>query len=503
MQAEANSKLLGKKEVDGVVPSTDQLATPEINSNETEKLAQIALIVELMDETHRDKDWVLDQIKQKRQRVPVKAGMSTVSILKMCSNEFTSNTLASLKSEENSEIDNIVTVPPITVTYHWFFTDIVAGSDPTITTNEQARKIILLNNLVQRTDVFKQRDPETTLVLPTGDGMAIGFSDSPEKPLNLAIEVHKGLNRYNKPRLEKDRVFLRIGLDTGPVYIIKDLNGHENVWGPGIIMARRVMDLAEKMNILSSARLANDVKMLRPEYKSILHPIGDYQIKHGDKILIYNIYGDDYGNKKAPSADKRQKSKAEEEVQKTSSRFLFNQITVELEVKDLKTMLTHHTMIWNLINVSNAPIDKLFYYLDGDTARDFPDLNVVVKDEDDKEMEIMSLNVNKPYHKEFFVKVKRPFKPGEKGRLARIEYDWEEPDKHFYYRFASDCKKFNYMMTLPKGMPISQKVVKVDTESGDKTYASTPAVVKNLPDKYEISWSMQNLRAFEAYRFDW
>jgi len=503
LQAEANSKVLGKKEIDSAVPSTDQLATPGINSNETEKLAQIALIVELMDETHKDKDWLLDQIKQKRQRVPVKAGMSTVGILKMCSNEFTSNTLASLKSEEISEIDNIVTVPPITVTYHWFFTDIVAGSDPTITTNEQARKIILLNNLVQRTDVFKQRDPETTLVLPTGDGMAIGFSDSPEKPLNLAIEVHKGLNRYNKPRPEKDRVFLRIGLDTGPVYMIKDLNGHENVWGPGIIMARRVMDLAEKMNILSSARLANDVKMLRPEYKSILHPIGDYQIKHGDKILIYNIYGDDYGNKKAPSADKRQKSKAEEEVQKTSSRFLFNQITVDLEVKDLKTMLTHHTMIWNLVNVSNEPIDKLFYYLDGDTAKDFPDLNVVVKDEDDKELEIMSLNVNKPYHKEFFVKVKRPFKPGEKGRLARIEYDWEEPDRHFFYRFASDCKKFNYMMTLPKGMPISQKVVKVDTETGDKTYASTPAVVKNLPDKYEISWSMQNLRAFEAYRFDW
>jgi hypothetical protein len=58
-------------------------------------------------------------------------------------------------------------------------------------------------------------------------------------------------------------------------------------------------------------------------------------------------------------------------------------------------------------------------------------------------------------------------------------------------------------MTIPKGIPINQKVVKVDTETGDKTYASTPAVVKNLPDRYEISWTMQNIRAFEAYRFDW
>ncbi len=475
----------------------------DVDLEELKKLAQIAQIVELMDDTHKAKDWLIDQIKQKRQRVPVKAGLSTVGILKMCSNEFVSNVLASLRSYELDEIGNIVTVPPITVTYHWFFTDIVAGSDPTITTNEQARKIILLNKLVEVTDIFKQRDPEATLVLPTGDGMAIGFSDSPEKPLNLSIEVHKGLGRYNKPRPEKDRVHLRIGLDTGPVYMIKDLNGHENVWGPGIIMARRVMDLAEKMNILCSARFANDIKMLRPEYKSILHPIGDYQIKHGDKLLIYNIYGDEFGSKKSPSMDKKQKSKAEEEVQKTSSRFLFNQITVELDIKDIKTMLAHHVMVWNLVNVSSEPIDKLFYYLDGDSARDFPDLNVVVRDEDDKELDIMSLNVNKPYHKEFFVKMRKPFKPGEKGRMVTIEYDWEEPDRHFFYRFASDCKKFNYRLTIPKGIPINQKVVKVDTETGDKTYASTPAVVKHLPDKVEITWSTQNIRTFEAYRFDW
>jgi len=281
------------------------------------------------------------------------------------------------------------------------------------------------------------------------------------------------------------------------------LNGHENVWGPGIIMARRVMDLAEKMNVLSSARFANDVRMLRPEYKSILHPIGDYQIKHGDKILIYNIYGDEFGNKKTPRADKNQKSRAVEEVQKTSSRFIFNQIAIELEIKDLKTMLAHHTIIWNLVNISSEPIDKIFYYLDGDTPRDFPELNIVVRDENDNELDIMSLNVNKPYHKEFFVKVKKPFKPGEKNRFVRLEYDWEEPDRHFGTRFASDCKKFSYLQIIPKGIPINQKVVKVNTESGDKTYASNPAVVKNLPDRYEITWSMENIRAFEVYRFDW
>ncbi|MGH9991652.1 MAG: hypothetical protein ACREAZ_03295, partial [Nitrososphaera sp.] len=249
MQSEVTSTKPSKSRAPQAVPDAAEApsttsAMTDAELEEIKKLAQIAQVIELMDDSHKGKDWLLDQIKQKRQRVPVKAGLGTVGTLKMCSNEFVSNVLASLRSYELDEIGNIVTVPPITVTYHWFFTDIVAGSDPTITTNEQARKIILLNKLVEVTDIFKQRDPEATLVLPTGDGMAIGFSDSPEKPLNLSIEVHKGLSRYNKPRPEKDKVHLRIGLDTGPVYMIKDLNGHENVWGPGIIMARRVMDLA-------------------------------------------------------------------------------------------------------------------------------------------------------------------------------------------------------------------------------------------------------------------
>jgi hypothetical protein len=334
--------------------------------------------------------------------------------------------------------------------------------------------------------------------------MAIGFADSPEKPLNLAIEVHKGLQRYNNERTKENRVELRIGLDSGPVYIIKDLNGHENVWGPGIIMARRVMDLAESMNILASASFANNVKMLRPEYRNILFPAGNYKIKHHDEpILIYNVWARDFGRKKPPSQDKTQKSKAAEEVARTSSRFLFNYIGLEIDIRDPKTMYAHHTLLWNVVNISSEPVERIFYYLDGDTHRDFPELNVSVKDEDDRELEIMSLNVNKPLHKEFFVKTRRPLKPGEKGRILKLEYDWEEPERQYGYRFASDCKKFAIRISMPKSIHIRQKVVKVDTETGDKMFASTPATVKYLPDKTEINWAGTNFRAYDAYRFDW
>lgn len=471
------------------------------NSQQTVRLARIAEIIELMEETKKNRDWLLDQIKQKRQKVAAKPGMGPVGILKMCTDEFLANVLGYLQKDEFRDVE--VVVPPITKSYHWFFTDIVAASDPTKTTADQARKIILLNKLIEMTDTFKQRDPETTLVLPTGDGMAMGFDDSAEKPLNLALEVHKGLAKYNSTRKKEDRVELRIGLDSGPVFIIKDLNGNENVWGPGIIMARRVMDLADRMNILASARFANDVRMLRPEYKNIMHLIGDYQIKHGDKILIYNVYGDGFGNQKAPSKDKTQKSAAAEEVRKTSSRFIFNNIEVALDVLDPKTMATHHTMIWDMVNITTEPIERIFCYLDGDVPKKFQELNVTIKDEEDRDLEIMSLNVDKPYHKEFFVKARRPLKPAERGRFVKIEYDWDEPERQFEYFFAADCKKFNYSLTAHKDIDVKQKVVKVEKDTGEKFLAPTPAAVKYLPDRTVVTWSAANLRAFESYRFDW
>jgi len=160
-------------------------------------------------------------------------------------------------------------------------------------------------------------------------------------------------------------------------------------------------------------------------------------------------------------------------------------------------------MTWNLVNVSREPQERLFYYLDGDAARAFQDLNIIVLDEEDRELEIMSVNVNKPFHKEFFVKFRRPLKPGEKGRLARIEYDWEEPERNFFYRFATDCKRFDFSLEVPAGFEVHQKVLKVDTESGEKYLTSTFPIVKYHDDKTVITWSGKNFRAHEAYRFDW
>lgn len=472
--------------------------TPSKPHSETEKISNIAEILGLLDETHRGKDWILEQIKKSRIKAPFKHTMNSFQILRSCPVDFVSNMLHILRGDD---FENFGDVKTLTRTYHWFFCDIVAGSNPTVPTKDQVRKVIGINEIVARVETFKNRDKDSTVILSTGDGMAIGFSDSPEKPLKLAIEVHKALNKYNLQRRGKEKLLIRVGIDMGPVYFIKDITGQANVWGPGIIVTRRVMDLAGDMQILASSRIADDIRKLSPEYKSMMHQIGDYSTKHGEQLNLYNIYGEGFGNKIAPRKSKVPRNNQEREI-KTVNNFIFNKIEVDLEVIDTKTMLTHHTWTWNVVNVAKEPKELVFYYLDGDTPKEFADMNVTVKDERGNKLDIQSLNVNKPYHKEFNVKMNRPLKPKQK-KILILEYDWEEPERTFFYRFASDCKKFVYNFVMPKGTELKTRVLKVDSETGYKIHANPPPAIKYSENKMNVKWSKANLHAYDAYQFDW
>lgn len=463
-----------------------------------EKITDIAEILGLLDETHRGKEWLLEAIKKRHLELPLKSASNAYEILKLCPDYFVRQLLSVLKGED---IEGFEDIRSLTKTYHWFFTDIVAGSNPTIPTKSQVKKIIVLNELISRTETFSKHDPMSTVILPTGDGMAIGFSDSAEKPLRLAIELHKALARYNETKRGKEKLLIRIGIDMGPVYVIKDLNGKDNVWGPGIILTRRVMDLAGDMNILASARIAEDIRKLSPEYKKIIHPIGNYSIKHGEELLLYNTYGEGFGNKVVPRKSKVAKTTLESEI-KTIYNFAFDSIEALVEILDTKTMLTHHTLIWNIRNISKEPKDQIFYYLDGDIEKDFADMNVKVTDDRGNRLNILGVAVNKPYHKEFNVQLNRPILPKQR-RTLKLEYDWEEPDRNFGYRFASGCKRFSYTCLVPKGLDVKSRILKVDTETGQRIHASPPANVKYLDDRTSISWEKTNLKAYDAFVFEW
>jgi class 3 adenylate cyclase len=450
----------------------------------------------------KDKYWLRDEILQRKPGLSIVPTMTSYEMLQECPAK-----LVTRIGEELRRIDVKDDMSRFSETFHWFFTDVVASTDPSVTVDDQALKIVELNKLIQKTATFKSRDKAYTIVLPTGDGNAIGFKDSPEKPLLLSIELHKAINEYNNNiRYGKKKIEIRVGLSTGPVYHIKDLVGNANVWGPGIIYARRVMDLGRAKSILATDAFANTVQRLKPEYRKIMHLIGNYPIKK-EVIPVYNVFGSidgiDVGTKKNPIVRRIQKSTSETEIRKIVNTFYFMKIEIILDILEPETMLTHHTWIWHVVNQTDQPVERVFYYLEGDRPRDFPDLNVRVTDESGKELVIKSLNVNKPDKKEFFVQLNRPLKPHQKGRVVKLEYDWEEPDRHFYYTFSSDCKKYRFLLTAPRAMPLKQKVARVSPETGDIVYASTPPSVKFLKDKAEVEWSASDIPAFDAYRFDW
>jgi class 3 adenylate cyclase len=79
------------------------------------------------------------------------------------------------------------------------------------------------------------------------------------------------------------------------------MNNIQNVWGPGIILARRVMDAGDNGHILLADKLAEELIALKDEYREIIKPICQvYEIKHGQKIALYSAYSHDFGNPKPP-----------------------------------------------------------------------------------------------------------------------------------------------------------------------------------------------------------
>lgn len=184
----------------------------------------------------------------------------------------------------------------------FFFVDVVGLSDPALSVRRQIEKIEALNDMIGHCETFKKASDKR--VLPTGDGMAIGFMLSPESPLQLGIDLHHALKKYNTHTNKEDGSFLdvRIGLASGSVFIVNDVNSNQNIWGPGIIFARRVMDVGDGGHILIAGPLAESLLTLDDKYRGMINLLGDYQVKHGQIIKIYSAYsGNEFGNSAIPA----------------------------------------------------------------------------------------------------------------------------------------------------------------------------------------------------------
>jgi len=174
---------------------------------------------------------------------------------------------------------------------HVLFIDIVSYS--TLLINEQSDLVAQLNDVVRGTEHFRSAEVEGRLVrLPTGDGMALVFRNSPEEPARCALEISQALKEH--PRLR-----VRMGIHSGPVNEVADVNERANIAGAGINIAQRVMDCGDAGHILLSKHVAEDLQHY-PEWRSYLHDVGQCEVKHGETISIVNLYTTELGNSTPP-----------------------------------------------------------------------------------------------------------------------------------------------------------------------------------------------------------
>jgi adenylate cyclase len=174
---------------------------------------------------------------------------------------------------------------------HVLFIDIVGYSKLLI--NQQSEQIQTLKKIVRGTEQCRIAEAEGKLLrLPTGDGGALVFRNSPEAPVLCALEISKELK--NHPELQ-----VRMGIHSGPVNEVTDLNEQANVAGAGINIAQRVMDCGDAGHILVSKRVADDLEQY-VQWRSLLHDLGECEVKHGLRISILNLYDADTGNAELP-----------------------------------------------------------------------------------------------------------------------------------------------------------------------------------------------------------
>src|SRR6267378_4420945 len=174
---------------------------------------------------------------------------------------------------------------------HVLFIDIVGYSKFSV--NEQHAAVEELNRIVRASEQFQRAEAASRLLkIPAGDGMALVFYTSPEAPAQCAVEISRALKEH--PRLQ-----LRMGIHSGPVSGVVDVNERANLAGAGLNMAQRMMDCGDAGHILLSKHVAEDLEEYE-QWRPHLHDLGACEVKHGVRVGVANLYSDDVGNPQLP-----------------------------------------------------------------------------------------------------------------------------------------------------------------------------------------------------------
>jgi TolB-like protein/class 3 adenylate cyclase/Tfp pilus assembly protein PilF len=197
---------------------------------------------------------------------------------------------------------------------HVLFLDVVGYSK--LLVDEQRTVIDELNGVVRQTDEYQQAESAGRLIkIPTGDGMALVFYSSPEDPVECALEISRALKEHPNLRV-------RMGVHSGPVSGVVDLNARANVAGAGINMAQRVMDCGDGGHVLLSKQVSEVLEQYG-HWRPHLHDLGECEVKHGVRLSIVNLYTEDLGNPAIPEKVKLARAMAAKERRRALKRWSF------------------------------------------------------------------------------------------------------------------------------------------------------------------------------------
>jgi serine/threonine-protein kinase len=183
---------------------------------------------------------------------------------------------------------------------HLLLIDVVGYSK--LLVNEQVELLQELNQMVRSTECFRAAEASGKLIrVPTGDGMALVFFHSPEEPVRCALEISRALRDH--PHIQ-----LRMGVHSGPVNRVRDVNDKTNIAGSGMNVAQRVLDCGDAGHILLSKHVAEDLTQYR-HWQPYLHDLGEWEVKHGLHLHLFNLGKDGLGNPQVPGKLKRRRWK--------------------------------------------------------------------------------------------------------------------------------------------------------------------------------------------------
>ena len=380
---------------------------------------------------------------------------------------------------------------------HFFFCDIVGLSDPTMTTRDQIRRLSFLYGAIAKCTAFSSVPMKSKLILPTGDGVAIGYLQGPHLPLELAIQVQQRIAKYNRGRVESESVYIRVGIHSGTVFVIRDMKGNANIWGPGIIIARRIMDLGSAEHVLLSEDVARMLLPLSRQYRECLHELGPHVFKHNLEKVVFSAFSNSgkrvFGNEKWP-----------DKMEPRTPVLLYPSIEVNITIKDSEKMLVHYERINEIQNGTDEPVRTVTHQIATDVPVSLDELNIKVYDDTGNQLVISEVTVDKPTSKKFATTFAKPLAFGDKRRYT-LEYDVREPDRSFENLFLVKCGRFVVRLDYPMDGKIRVPVVyEVNTEDDTKEkFSIQPTVRRRGANRFVAEWSVLNCPQQQSFRFEW